>query len=86
MVISDDRGRSIGEGIIEFARKISAQNALKRTTNECLLLTSIPRPVVVEPFEQKDEEEGFPEKSLNKSQPDFRQEREVCFSNFFSVY
>ncbi|RWS28147.1 splicing factor: proline- and glutamine-rich-like protein [Leptotrombidium deliense] len=77
IVITDDRGRSIGEGIVEFARKSSAQQALKRCTAECFLITSVPKPVYVEPFEQRDEEEGFPEKHINKHQQDFRQEREV---------
>ncbi|RWS16402.1 splicing factor: proline- and glutamine-rich-like protein [Dinothrombium tinctorium] len=77
IVITDDRGRSIGEGIVEFARKSSAQQALKRCSNECFLLTAIPKPVYVEPFEQRDEEEGFPEKHVNKHHQEFRQEREI---------
>lgn len=35
------------------------------------------QPVVVESFEQKDEEEGFADKHLNKQQQEFRIEREV---------
>jgi len=77
IVITDDRGRSIGEGIVEFARKFSAQNCLKRCSTECFLITAIPRPVFVEPFEQRDEEEGFPEKQINKNTHEFRQEREI---------
>lgn len=77
IVISDDRGRSIGEGIVEFSRKFSATNALKRCTTDCFLLTGSPKPVYVESFEQRDEEEGFPEKQLNKNAAEFRQEREV---------
>jgi len=77
VVITDYRGRSTGEGIVEFARKASAQNALKRCTNECFFITSMPKPVYVEPFEQKDDEEGFPEKHVNKHQPEFAAEREV---------
>ena len=77
IVITDDRGRSIGEGIVEFARKFSATNALKRCSSDCFLLTGSPKPVFVESFEQRDEEEGFPEKQLNKNSADFRQEREL---------
>ena len=77
IVITDDRGRSIGEGIVEFARKFSAQNCLKRCQTECFLITAIPKPVFVEPFEQRDEEEGFPEKQINKNTGEFRAEREV---------
>ncbi|KAG0418495.1 hypothetical protein HPB47_004843 [Ixodes persulcatus] len=47
VVIVDDRGRSVGEGIVEFSRKQAAQQALKRCLDECFLLTSTPRPVVV---------------------------------------
>lgn len=77
IVITDDRGRSIGEGIVEFARKFSAQNCLKRCSNECYLVTAIPKPVFVEPFEQRDEEEGFSEKQINRNSHEFRQEREI---------
>jgi len=77
IVIVDDRGRSVCEGIVEFARKNSAQNCIKRCQTECFLLTSNPAPVIVEPFETRDEEEGFSEKHLNRSGPDYRMEREV---------
>ncbi|KAI1299326.1 Paraspeckle component 1 [Halotydeus destructor] len=78
VVIADDRGRSIGEGIVEFARKGTALNALKRCQQDSFLLTAIPQPVVVEPFEQKDEDEGFADKHINKHQtPEFKIEREV---------
>ena len=77
VVITDDRGRSIGEGIVEFARKFSAQNCLKRCSTECFLITTVPKPVFVEPFEQRDEEEGYPEKQINKNTQEFRYERDV---------
>ena len=77
IVITDDRGRSIGEGIVEFARKSSAQNCIKRCTNECFLLTSHPAPVFIESFEQRDEDEGFSEKHINKNSSEFRIEREL---------
>src|SRR5699024_6587292 len=46
VVIADDRGRSINEGIVEFVRKSSAQAAIKKCQNECLLLSATPIPVV----------------------------------------
>jgi len=67
VVIVDDRGRPTGEGIVEFARKPGAQAAYKRITEGVFLLTSAPRPVTVEPLDQKDEEDGYPEKFINKS-------------------
>ena len=77
VVIADDRGRSTGEGIVEFARKSSALNALKRCQGENFILTAIPQPVVVEPFEEKDDEEGVADRHLNKNTVEYRLEREV---------
>ncbi|KAB5522751.1 hypothetical protein PHYPO_G00163030 [Pangasianodon hypophthalmus] len=62
IVIVDDRGRPTGKGIVEFANKPSARKALDRCSDGAFLLTSFPRPVTVEPMEQLDEDEGFPER------------------------
>ena len=40
VVVVDDRGRSTGEGIVEFARKPGAQQALKRINEGVFLMTS----------------------------------------------
>lgn len=40
VVVVDDRGRSTGEGIVEFARKPGAQQALKRINDGVFLMTS----------------------------------------------
>lgn len=40
IVIVDDRGRSTGEGIIEYARKPSALMALRKCTEGCYFLTA----------------------------------------------
>ena len=64
IVVADERGRSVGEGIVEFARKPGAQAALKRCQDGILLLTAYPRPVIVEPVEVKDEEDGVSERYL----------------------
>uniref|UniRef100_A0A131XG56 Putative proline and glutamine-rich splicing factor sfpq n=1 Tax=Hyalomma excavatum TaxID=257692 RepID=A0A131XG56_9ACAR len=77
VVIVDDRGRSVGEGIVEFARKTSALAALKKASQSCLLLTASPRPVLVEPLDLRDEEDGFPEKNINKNNPQYLKEREI---------
>lgn len=50
---------------------------MKRCSTECFLITAVPKPVFVEPFEQRDEEEGFLEKQINKNTQEFRQEREI---------
>ncbi|KAI1898130.1 hypothetical protein AGOR_G00069180 [Albula goreensis] len=75
IVIVDDRGRPTGKGIVEFTAKPPARKALDRCAEGAFLLTAFPRPITVEPLEQCDEEEGLPEKLINKNQQ-FHKERE----------
>lgn len=75
VVIVDDRGRSTGKGIVEFASKPAARKALDRCNEGVFLLTASPRPVVVEPLEQFDDEDGLPEKLAQKN-PRYQAERE----------
>ncbi|XP_070806009.1 splicing factor, proline- and glutamine-rich isoform X3 [Pituophis catenifer annectens] len=67
IVIVDDRGRSTGKGIVEFASKPAARKAFERCTEGVFLLTTTPRPVIVEPLEQLDDEDGLPEKLAQKN-------------------
>ncbi|KAL1273992.1 hypothetical protein QQF64_026806 [Cirrhinus molitorella] len=67
IVIVDDRGRPTGKGIVEFANKPSARKALDRCGDGAFLLTAFPRPVTVEPMDQLDEDEGLPERLINKN-------------------
>ncbi|XP_071956199.1 uncharacterized protein [Antedon mediterranea] len=76
VVIVDDRGKATGEGIVEFARKSGAQNALQKIKDGVFLLTSSLRPVSAEVLEQTDEEDGLPEKNLTKNQH-YQREREA---------
>ncbi|KAI1231228.1 hypothetical protein IHE44_0008165 [Lamprotornis superbus] len=64
VVIVDDRGRSTGKGIVEFASKPAARKAFERCTEGVFLLTT---PVIVEPLEQLDDEDGLPEKLAQKN-------------------
>ncbi|XP_061176720.1 non-POU domain-containing octamer-binding protein-like isoform X2 [Saccostrea echinata] len=75
VVVVDDRGRSTGEGIVEFARKPGAQQALKRINDGVFLLTSSPRPISAENLEAKDEEDGLSERFMPKNQQ-YQAERE----------
>ncbi|XP_069751887.1 splicing factor, proline- and glutamine-rich-like isoform X2 [Narcine bancroftii] len=75
IVIVDDRGRSTGKGIVEFATKPAARKALDRCNEGVFLLTASPRPVIVEPMEQYDDEDGLPEK-LAQRNPMYQKERE----------
>ncbi|XP_025097461.1 paraspeckle component 1-like isoform X3 [Pomacea canaliculata] len=75
IVIVDDRGKPTGEGLIEFVRKPGAQQALRRINEGVFLLGIDPKPIEVEPLEQKDEEDGMPEKFLPRNEQ-YKKERE----------
>ncbi|CAH0581213.1 unnamed protein product [Chrysodeixis includens] len=73
----DERGKTLGEGVVEFARKPSALAAIRNCTEKCFFLTSSLRPVIVESFEEPDEFDGYPEKNLPKKHPEFLRAREL---------
>ncbi|KAJ8407113.1 hypothetical protein AAFF_G00287890 [Aldrovandia affinis] len=75
IVVVDDRGRPTGKGFVEFASKPAARKALDRCMDGAFLLTTSPRPVVVEPTDQFDNEDGLPEKLLQKN-AQYHKERE----------
>jgi len=75
IVIVDDRGKPTGDGIIEFARKPSAQQAMTRVNEGVFFLGSTLRPITVELLDQKDEDDGLPEKFLGRSHQ-YQKERE----------
>uniref|UniRef100_A0A803TGB3 Paraspeckle component 1 n=1 Tax=Anolis carolinensis TaxID=28377 RepID=A0A803TGB3_ANOCA len=75
VVVVDDRGRATGKGFVEFAAKPPARKALERCSDGAFLLTTTPRPVIVEPMEQFDDEDGLPEKLMQKTQQ-YHKERE----------
>ena len=84
-VMVDDRGRSKGEGIIEYERKPSALDALKRCQEGVFFLTASLRPVIVELLEEADDDDGLMEKNLYKKSQEFGMEREVgLYELFFS--
>nr|XP_022918900.1 hrp65 protein-like [Onthophagus taurus] len=76
VVIADDRGKSIGEGVVEFARKPSAQLAIRKCTEDCFFLTANLRPVIVEAYEPQDDCDGYSEKFVKKN-PEFFKQRNV---------
>jgi len=77
MVFVDDRGRSKGEGVVEFVRKPSALEATKRCNEGCFFLTASIRPVIVELDEATEDDDGLQEKTLMKRNQDYQFEREV---------
>ncbi len=76
VVSVDDRGRSKGEGLVEFERKPFAQECVRRCKDGCFFLTSGLRPVVVELLDETEDDDGLQEKSLPRK-PEFMAEREV---------
>ncbi|XP_036311488.1 paraspeckle component 1 isoform X4 [Pipistrellus kuhlii] len=76
VVVVDDRGRATGKGFVEFAAKPPARKALERCGDGAFLLTTTPRPVIVEPMEQFDDEDGLPEKLMQKTQQYHKHEEE----------
>lgn len=77
IVFVDDRGRSKGEGVVEFERKPAAMEAVKRCQENCFFLTASVRPVVVELDEDNEDEDGFQERNQPKKNPEYVSEREV---------
>ncbi|XP_063807727.1 paraspeckle component 1 isoform X2 [Pseudophryne corroboree] len=75
VVIVDDRSRPTGKGFVEFVAKPPARKALERCTDGAFILTTTPLPVIVEPMEQLDDEDGLPEKFMQKTQQ-YLKERE----------
>ncbi|TKR77728.1 hypothetical protein L596_018646 [Steinernema carpocapsae] len=74
--IVDEKGKPTGEGIVEFERKPSAQEALNQIRERVFLMTANSRPLIVEPLEQKDEDDGLAERMIPRS-PALMKERDV---------
>lgn len=76
VVVCDDRGRSKGYGIVEFARKNNAQTAMQKINEGLFLLGRSPRPILVKTPEVDEDEDGLPEKGVERQQG-YHKEREV---------
>uniref|UniRef100_A0A914XMI8 RRM domain-containing protein n=1 Tax=Plectus sambesii TaxID=2011161 RepID=A0A914XMI8_9BILA len=74
--IVDEKGRPTGEGIVEFERKPSANDALRQCKENTFLLTMNPKPIVVEPMEPRDEDDGLSERMIPRTQA-MAKEREM---------
>ncbi|GMT19252.1 hypothetical protein PFISCL1PPCAC_10549, partial [Pristionchus fissidentatus] len=74
--IVDEKGRPTGEGIIEFERKPSANEAISAIKDRVFLLTSGPKPLVVEVLDPRDEDDGLAERMITRT-PQLQKEREL---------
>ncbi|XP_017768241.1 PREDICTED: hrp65 protein-like [Nicrophorus vespilloides] len=77
VVVVDDRGKPLGEGIVEYSRKNGAMLAIRKCTENCFFLTSTLRPVLVEMYEANDDIDGHSERFINKKHHDFYNKRSV---------
>jgi len=77
VVMVDERGRSKGEGLVEYERKQSAMEAFRRCCEGCFFLTASLRPVIVEQADECDDDDGLQEKMIFKRSPEFGMEREI---------
>ena len=77
LVYVDDRGRSKGEGLIEFEKKPCAMDAMRRCTEGAFFLTASLRPVILELVDDTEDDDGLQEKMLPKRSQEFGMEREV---------
>ncbi|KAI3386940.1 hypothetical protein SNEBB_004286 [Seison nebaliae] len=71
----DDKGKSIGEGIVEFDKKSSCTQAIRKCTEGFFLLTNSTRPVQVEKYDMSEFEDGYSEKMIDRT-PEFEKDRE----------
>lgn len=74
MVLVDEKGKSTGEGFVDYTRKNNAVLAHKYCTEKCYFLTADLRPVITELGDMSEVDEGLLEMNLNKRE--FNKNRE----------
>jgi len=77
LVFVDERGRSKGEGMVEFEKKPAASEAFRRCTEGSYFVTGSLRPVIVEQVDDTEDDDGLQEKLLPKRSAEYQKEREV---------
>lgn len=65
--IVDEKGRPTGEGIVEFERKPSCNEAINAIKEKVFLLTASPKPLIVEILEPRDEDDGLAERMIPRT-------------------
>jgi proline- and glutamine-rich splicing factor len=77
LVFVDERGRSKGEGMVEFEKKPAASEAFRRCTEGSYFVTGSLRPIIVEQVDDTEDDDGLQEKLLPKRSAEYQKEREV---------
>lgn len=77
IVTVDARGKPQGEAIVEFAQKPAAATCFKMLNEGCFFLTASPKPVIAELVTEQDDDDGLPEKNLQKRHHEYQSEREM---------
>ena len=67
VVVTDDRGKSLGHGVVDFTRKSFALTAIRKCAQEHFLLTKSPMPVLVTEFVRDNDDEGQPDKFISRN-------------------
>jgi len=77
LVFSDEKGVTKEKGIVEFAKKGVAMEAVRRCSEGCFLICTSLRPVYAELITHAEDDDGVPEKSLPKYSNEYNLERET---------
>ncbi|KAG5897057.1 hypothetical protein JTB14_025873 [Gonioctena quinquepunctata] len=75
-IITDKRGKSTGEGVVDFVKKSSAISAKKHCTDKMFFVTSSLKPVTVEDYNPPPDTDGLPEETVRKSR-EFYEDRDM---------
>lgn len=67
VVVTDERGKSLGHGIVDFTRKSFALTAIRKCSQDHFLLTKSPTPVLVTEFVRDNDEDGQPDKTIPRN-------------------
>lgn len=79
LIIIDDRGKSIGKGIVQYIKKSSATAAVSRCSENCYFISSLLKPVIVENYEPFNDTDGLPESLVSTA-------LYICFMVYIYVH
>lgn len=67
VVVTDERGKSLGYGIVDYSRKSYAVTAVRKCTQDHFLLTKSPMPVLVTDHIRDNDDDGQPDRTIPKN-------------------